>query len=90
MIHGRGIGVQRQTVRSVLSRDPRVVELADAPAGAGGWGATVVRLRRAQLDGVPPERGHRARVMPPGSEAGGTALRRLARRVRRRLLPPAV
>jgi dsDNA-specific endonuclease/ATPase MutS2 len=45
IIHGRGVGVQRQTVRTLLGRDPRVAGFEDAPAGAGGWGATVVRLR---------------------------------------------
>ncbi|HYX23839.1 MAG TPA: Smr/MutS family protein [Thermoanaerobaculia bacterium] len=45
IIHGRGIGVQRQTVRTLLTRDPRVVDFGDAPAEAGGWGATWVRLR---------------------------------------------
>jgi dsDNA-specific endonuclease/ATPase MutS2 len=45
IIHGRGIGVQREIVRSVLSREPLVVEFHDAPAEAGGWGATVVTLR---------------------------------------------
>jgi DNA-nicking Smr family endonuclease len=45
IIHGRGIGVQRQTVRTLLSRDPRVVDFGDAPPEAGGWGATWVRLQ---------------------------------------------
>src|SRR5258706_10725183 len=45
IIHGRGIGAQRQTVRTLLSRDPRVTGFGDAPAEAGGWGATWVRLR---------------------------------------------
>lgn len=45
VIHGRGIGVQRQTVRRLLERDPRVVAFGDAPAEAGGWGATWVKLR---------------------------------------------
>lgn len=44
IIHGRGIGVQREMVRSVLSRTPFVVHFADAPLEAGGWGATVVTL----------------------------------------------
>jgi DNA-nicking Smr family endonuclease len=45
IIHGRGIGMQRQTVRTLLARDPRVAGFGDAPAEAGGWGATWVRLR---------------------------------------------
>jgi dsDNA-specific endonuclease/ATPase MutS2 len=45
IIHGRGIGVQRQIVRAVLERTPYVVGFADAPPEAGGWGATIVRLR---------------------------------------------
>jgi DNA-nicking Smr family endonuclease len=45
IVHGKGIGVQRQTVRTVLSRDPRVEAFGDAPLEAGGWGATWVRLR---------------------------------------------
>ena len=44
IIHGRGIGVQRETVRRVLARTPFVAGYSDAPAEAGGWGATVVTL----------------------------------------------
>ena len=44
IIHGRGIGVQREIVRGVLSRTSTVAEYRDAPAEAGGWGATVVDL----------------------------------------------
>ena len=46
IIHGRGVGVQRQTVRTVLERDPRVAVYEDAPATAGGWGATNVTFHR--------------------------------------------
>ena len=45
IIHGRGIGVQRQIVRRVLARTPFVISFNGAPPEAGGWGATVVRLR---------------------------------------------
>jgi dsDNA-specific endonuclease/ATPase MutS2 len=47
LIHGRGIGVQREIVRGVLARHPAVERFADAPAERGGWGATVVTLRAA-------------------------------------------
>ncbi|MBV8817319.1 MAG: Smr/MutS family protein, partial [Acidobacteriaceae bacterium] len=45
IIHGRGIGVQREIVRTVLARTPYVASFGDAPEGAGGWGATVVTLK---------------------------------------------
>jgi hypothetical protein len=47
LIHGRGRGVQRETVRRLLAGSPLVVAFADAPPERGGWGATVARLRPA-------------------------------------------
>jgi dsDNA-specific endonuclease/ATPase MutS2 len=44
LIHGRGIGVQREVVRKVLQRTPFVVSFCDAPLEAGGWGATIATL----------------------------------------------
>ena len=46
IIHGRGIGFQREIVRAVLARTEFVASFGDAPAEAGGWGATIVTLRR--------------------------------------------
>jgi DNA-nicking Smr family endonuclease len=47
VIHGRGKGVQRARVRSLLSRHPAVERFSSAPHTRGGWGATVVILRPA-------------------------------------------
>ncbi|BDC52998.1 hypothetical protein F183_A53130 [Bryobacterales bacterium F-183] len=44
IIHGKGIGYQRETVRKILERSDFVVSYGDAPAEAGGWGATVATL----------------------------------------------
>jgi Mismatch repair ATPase (MutS family) len=44
IIHGKGIGVQREIVRSILSRTSFVLDWSDAPPAAGGLGATIVRL----------------------------------------------
>jgi len=45
LIHGRGIGVQRASVQSLLAGHPLVLRFFDAPPERGGWGATVVVLR---------------------------------------------
>ncbi len=44
IIHGKGIGVQREIVRAILARTPFVADFRDAPIEAGGRGATVVTL----------------------------------------------
>src|SRR5713101_5724898 len=44
IIHGKGIGVQREIVRKILARTDFVEDWADAPPDAGGLGATIVRL----------------------------------------------
>ena len=51
IVHGKGIGVQRETVRAILARDPRVRAFSDAPGEAGGWGATVVDLAETAEEG---------------------------------------
>ena len=45
LIHGRGIGVQRRIVQSLLRDHPLVTAFTDAPEDRGGRGATLVRLR---------------------------------------------
>jgi dsDNA-specific endonuclease/ATPase MutS2 len=44
IIHGKGLGVQREIVRSILARTSFVLDWSDAPPDAGGLGATLVRL----------------------------------------------
>jgi dsDNA-specific endonuclease/ATPase MutS2 len=45
IIHGKGIGVQGEVVRSVLRRSALVRGFRTAPEEAGGWGATLVDLK---------------------------------------------
>ncbi len=45
LIHGKGIGLQREKVRALLARLDFVERFADAPLEAGGWGATIVWFR---------------------------------------------
>lgn len=45
LIHGRGIGVQRERIRSLLQSLDFVEAFEDADGTGGGWGATVVLLK---------------------------------------------
>ena len=50
LIHGRGIGVQRDRVQKLLARHPLVSGFHDAPADRGGWGATIAYLKDVSKD----------------------------------------
>jgi dsDNA-specific endonuclease/ATPase MutS2 len=44
IIHGKGVGVQREIVRNVLAETHFVKNFKNAPEFSGNWGATIVEL----------------------------------------------
>ncbi|MGH7784176.1 MAG: Smr/MutS family protein [Candidatus Binatia bacterium] len=46
IIHGKGIGVQREMVRKVLARTDFVRSFKNAPEFSGSWGSTIAILKK--------------------------------------------
>jgi len=44
IIHGKGVGIQREIVRKVLSETDFVKKFKNAPEFSGSWGATIAEL----------------------------------------------
>ena len=44
IIHGKGVGVQREIVRKVLSEMDFVKSFKNAPEFSGSWGSTIAEL----------------------------------------------
>ncbi len=44
IIHGKGVGIQREIVRKVLSETDFVKGFKNAPEFSGSWGATIAEL----------------------------------------------
>jgi len=45
IIHGKGIGVQREMVRRILTDTNFVESFKNAPEFSGNWGATIVKFK---------------------------------------------
>jgi DNA-nicking Smr family endonuclease len=45
IIHGKGVGVQREAVRKVLTETDFVESFKNAPEFSGSWGATIAKLK---------------------------------------------
>jgi len=48
VIHGKGSGTLKKRVHSLLKKNPLVDAFRNAPPEAGGWGATLVELKKTR------------------------------------------
>lgn len=46
IVHGKGRGILKKRVQGLLKKNLMVKSFQDAPPEAGGWGATLVELKR--------------------------------------------
>ena len=46
IVHGKGRGILKKRVQALLKKNPQVKSFKNAPPEAGGWGATLVELKK--------------------------------------------
>ena len=49
IIHGKGRGFLKKGVMEILKKSPLVESFKDAPMESGGWGATIVELKKVAV-----------------------------------------